>query len=625
MDRKAIETLLEEGRFAEARTALVALVEADRSAGTVAFVNRCIDTLAVRWPAGLVETSVYVLRSITLEPLAPRLRAQALRDGLDLRIAFGEYNQFEQEIAGQGALPADVPPDFVVVAARLEELAPQLLRRYVGLAPEERSAIAAEVLVRVEGWLDQLRRRWPNATVLLQGFELPAGAFGLGESREADGQRRRVRQLNDQLVELCRARPGVYFIDVDAAIAEIGRLHAYDARMWAHARLPYSVEGLDALAALLRRFISAVRTPRQKCVVLDCDNTLWGGIIGEDGPKGIALGPDYPGSAFVAFQDALLNLHDRGIILALCTKNNEADVLEVLDQHPAQVLRREHLAAMRINWQDKATNLTELARELNIGLDSMIFIDDSDFECELLRKQLPEVRVIQAPADPLQLARLVDGLCSLDALDWSEEDYQRGKMYQAQAARERARGAFGSLDDYLRSLDMRLELAWTDVPQIARVSQLTRKTNQFNLTTRRYSEQEIESFIANDYAYVMHAHLGDRFGDHGVTGVVILVREGKALRIDTFLMSCRIIGRKVEDAIMAWVLQLAESLPGVEQVVGEYIPTKKNQQTKDFYPRLGFEADGDQGRWRWPVGRRSAPSYPDWFTLTLPNSTASEL
>jgi FkbH-like protein len=198
-------------------------------------------------------------------------------------------------------------------------------------------------------------------------------------------------------------------------------------------------------------------------------------------------------------------------------------------------------------------------------------------------------------------------------------------MYQAQAAREEARGAFDSLDDYLRSLDMRLELAWTGRSQIARVSQLTRKTNQFNLTTRRYSEQDIESFIASDHAYVVHAHFGDRFGEHGVTGAVILVREGNALRIDTFLMSCRIIGRKVEDAILAWVLELAESLPHVEEVVGEYIPTKKNQQTKDLYPRFGFVANGEEGRWSWPVGSRSVPIYPDWFTMNLPNGTATKL
>jgi FkbH-like protein len=627
--RKAIEAHLAEGRFAEARAELAALAEEDRGAGTLAFVGRTLDALADRWPGGLTQTTLYVLRSITLEPLAPRLRAAGLRDGLDLRISFGEFNQFEQEIAGRGALPADAPPEFVVVAARLDELAPPLVRRYIGTSPADRSAAGAEALGRVESLLDQLRNRWPNTTVLLHGFEQPAGggAFGLAEGRVAAGQRRFIQRLNEEMADLCRARPGVYFVDTDALVAEVGRKRAYDPRMWAHARLPYSTEALDALAVLLGRHVGAVKTPRRKCVVLDCDNTLWGGVIGEDGLEGVALGSEHPGSGFRAFQESLLELHDRGVILALCTKNNEADVLEVLERHPSQAIRREHLAAVRINWQDKAANLRELSRELNIGLDSMVFIDDSSFECELVRQQLPEVLVLQTPADPLQLAELVAGIRAFDALDWSEEDANRGAMYQAQHAREQARQAFDTIEDYLRSLEMHLNLAWTGVAQIARVAQLTRKTNQFNLTTRRYSDQEIQELVTRDDAYVLHAQLGDRFGDHGLTGAVILVREGTALRIDTFLMSCRIIGRGVEDAILAWVLRHAESLGGIDEVVGEYIPTKKNQQTKDFYPGRGFlpAAPGEgSDRWRWPVGARPAPPYPDWIALTTPADGATE-
>ncbi len=616
MSRETIERHLDAGRLAEARTELVALAEADRSAGAIALVNRGIDRLMERGHP-LALTRVYVLRSITLDPLAPRLRAHALRDGLNLEISFGEYNQFEQEIAGQGALP-DLTPDIVVIAARLDELAPALIRRYIGTSAEQRAQLAAEVLERITGWLDGLRARWPAATVFLCSFELPPGAFGLGEPRVADGQRRLVGRLNESLAEICRARAGVFLVDLDAAIAEVGRRHAYDPRMWAYARLPYSAEGLDALAALLRRVIAAARTPRHKCVVLDCDNTLWGGIIGEDGIDGIALGPDHPGSAFVAFQDALLSLHDRGVILALCSKNNEADVLQVLDGHPFQVLKREHLSATRVNWEDKVGNLIALAEELNIGLDAMIFIDDSAFECALIRERLPEVRVIQAPPDPLELARLIERLDGLDLLEWSQEDAKRSSMYRAAAARTRARTAFASIDDYLRSLEMRLELAWTGPAQVPRVAQLTRKTNQFNLTTRRYGEQDIAAFLARDDAFVLHTHLADRFGDYGLTGVLILCKEETDLHIDTFLISCRIIGRKVEDAMVAWLLRFAEA-EGLTRVVGDYLPTAKNQQTQDLYPRLGFEPDDAEGRWCWKVGR-PAPAYPDCFTLILPDA-----
>jgi FkbH-like protein len=614
-----IEAHLDAGRFLEARAALAPLLKTDRSARTVGFINRWLDGLHARG-LGRGKTTVYVLRSITLEPLAPRLRATAFLDGLDLNVAFGEFNQFEQEIAGLGALPL-VQPDFVIVAARLNELAPPLLRRYLGTPAKERAALTAEILARVKGWLDRLRQRWAGTTVLLCGFEQPlTPELGLGEARMRDSRRHLIAQLNFDLSELCQARPGVYFVDIDTVIAEIGRARAYDQRLWAHASLPYSVEGLDALARTLARFVAAVKTPRRKCIVLDCDNTLWGGVLGEDGIDGIALGPTFPGSAFIAFQDALLNLHDQGIILALCTKNNEADVLEVLDTHPSQVLRREHFAAMRIGWDNKATGLVDLAKELNIGLESIIMIDDSSFECELVRSKLPEVEIVQTAADPLGLVEMLDETSALDILELSSEDLDRGKIYRDQAARTRARENFDSIDDYLEALDMRLELAWTGRPEIGRVAQLTQKTNQFNLTTRRYREQDIEEFVMRDDVHTVHARLTDRFGEHGVTVVAILIREKDALRIDTLLMSCRIIGRGVEDALIAWVLAFAESL-GVRDVVGEYVPSAKNQQTKDLYRRHGFErCPGSNNRWRWRVGRRPLPQYPKYIAVTIPKA-----
>ena len=613
--RDAITRHLAAGEGAEAERLLVRLLDADRSRSTVAFANRAIDRLRERLkPAG-----VYVLRTVTLEPLGPILRALAFRDGLNLDVRFGEFDQLEQEIAGVGALP-DEAPDFVLVLARLEDLAPPLVRRFIGTAPGQRQALADAVLDRAAGWLDGLHARWPRATLLLSGFEEPSeAAYGVADARVADGQRGFVRRLNTGLAERCQQTPGAFLVDIDAALAAVGRERAHDRRMMAHARLPYSGVGLEALATRYARVIGARAARRRKCVVLDCDNTLWGGIIGEDGMDGIQLGPDHPGRSFVAFQEALLTLHDRGVILALNTKNNEADVLEVLDQHPSQVLRKGHLAAWRINWQDKASNLESLAAEINIGVDSLIFIDDSDFECQLVRERLPQVLVVQTPSDPLAMADVVRDLRCLDALDVSAEDKKRGEMYKAQAVRERTRRESGSLDNFLGSLDMALTIAETAAAQVPRVAQLTQKTNQFNLTTRRYTEADIERLVASPDHSVHHLHLTDRFGEYGITGaVVVRYADGRAV-IDTLLMSCRILGRTVEAALLAWLLRETAARGAVE-VIGERVPTRKNHQTADLFERFGFEAAGEMdGVLRW---RRAAaappPDYPPWFTLTLP-------
>lgn len=592
------------------RLALRRLLQDDGSAGAVAAVERGL--AALRQQGLLTPLEVYVLRSVTLEPLAPRLRALAgARAGLDLELRFGNFDQFEQEIAGRGALPAD-EPGAVVLAARLEELAPPLVRRFAHTAPAQRAALAAEVAGRITGWLDDLRARWPRAAILLLGFALPEGTFGLAESRTEDGQLATIRRLNATLASACRGRTGTYWLDLDHALAGPGRRAAYDRRLWAHARLPYGQAGLEALATLLWRALAALSTPRRKCVVLDCDHTLWGGILGEDGPDGIALGPEHPGSAFVAFQEALLELHGRGVLLALCSKNDEAQVLEVLDHHPCQVLRRAHLAAWRINWRDKASNLAELAHALDLGLDALIFVDNSPFECELVRQQLPQVEVVEAPADPLRLEPLVADLDSLDSLVWTDEDAARGDMYRAQAERGRLQAASASLEDYLRSLEMRLWIAPTGTAEIARVGQLTRKTNQFNLTTRRYSDQEIRLLLADPEVEVVHARLADRFGDYGLTAVVILRREAHQLRIDSLLLSCRIIGRGVEDALLSWLVRRAAAA-GVQTVLGEYIATSRNGQTRDFYRRFGFD-DLGEGRFAWPIGR-ALPAAPDWIAL----------
>jgi FkbH-like protein len=339
--------------------------------------------------------------------------------------------------------------------------------------------------------------------------------------------------------------------------------------------------------------------PKAKVIALDADNTLWGGIIGEDGMNGIALGPEYPGNAFVAFQRRLLEFQQRGFILVLCSKNNPADLDEVLQKHPHQVLRSEHFAARRVNWEPKPRNLVALAEELNLGLNSFVFVDDSDHECAVVRHELPQVEVVQTPQSPIAVPSCLDRVARLEILSLTAEDRAKTTMYvQERLRRELLQSVNpdgGNVVDYLRSLQMRMRICFDEPKQLARLSQLTLKTNQFNLTTRRYDERQVQDFLESPDWLVAHFSLADVFGDSGVVGLAIAHRTSPVrAELDTFLMSCRVIGRGAETAFLEAVLARLKS-DGIEEVVAEFLPTSKNALVKDFLPSHGFTM-GPDGR-----------------------------
>ena len=337
---------------------------------------------------------------------------------------------------------------------------------------------------------------------------------------------------------------------------------------------------------------------RMKCLVLDLDNTLWGGVLGEDGIDGILLGGDYPGKAFSYWQRALLQLSRHGVILALCSKNNEADVQEAWEHNPSMVLRREHFAAMRINWQDKATNLREIADELNIGLDSMVFLDDNPAERELVRQMLPQVTVPDFPDKPYLLMPFYKQLVQryFRIYRVTSEDLAKTEQYRANAQRKMEQSRFGDLESFLYSLDICLEIKEADEHALPRIAQMTQKTNQFNLTTRRYTEADVHQRIDQGWR-VFCVNVSDRFGDSGITATIFLEPlADDAVRIDSLLLSCRILGKGIEEAFFKTVLNLLR-LDGVRKVYADYLPTPKNSQTADFYDRMGMtcvatQADG---------------------------------
>lgn len=346
-----------------------------------------------------------------------------------------------------------------------------------------------------------------------------------------------------------------------------------------------------------KRLDEEMAMKRKKCMVLDLDNTLWGGVLGEDGVDGIKLGGDYPGKAYSYWQQSLLQLSRQGVILAVCSKNNEADVMEAWEKNPHMILRGEHFSARRINWQDKASNLRELADELNIGLDSMVFIDDNPTERELVRQMLPEVTVPEFPGKPYQLMpffkQLVERYFRIYRV--TDEDRAKTDQYRANAMRQAERGRFVDMESYLYSLDLQLEIIPADDHNLPRIAQMTQKTNQFNLTTRRYTEADVKQRLDQGW-HVYCMSVSDRFGDSGITAAIFLEPvDDLTVNIDTLLLSCRILGKGIEEAFVKTVLNLLR-LDGYRHVKATYLPTAKNAQTADFYDRMGLTCcatDGD--------------------------------
>jgi FkbH-like protein len=533
-----------------------------------------------------------VVRTYTTELLRPYWTFEALANGFELDLYEAPFGALVQELQPQAGLVQHAP-EITYLLLRWEDIAPALAAPLMARAAPERAAAQREAIDRLVALLTGFRRALPGLLVLtllprFAGAELglydPMAAFSEGGLR-ADRKRDLAARLRAEL-------PGVHFDDLDTLVEEIGRRSAFDARLWHSARFPFSGLGAQAVTRRLMTYAVLLKRPRAKCLALDADNTLWGGIIGEDGIDGIALGPDYPGSAYVAFQRRLLELRERGFVLALCSKNDEADVRRVLAEHPHQLLREQHFTALRVNWSPKPANLAAIADELRIGLDSMVFVDDSPQECLALTRALPEVLVVQTPSEPAELPGCLDDLARLEILGLTDEDSARTDLYAQERRRRALATAAADLEQYLASLQMTMTVGVDDERAAPRLAQLTQKTNQFNLTTRRYGEADIRRLMADPDWLVAHCSLADIFGDAGIVGVA-LVRgvTGTTAEFDSFLLSCRVIGRRAETAFLEHLLGRLAST-GVRTVRAEFVPTAKNALVERFWSEHGFDSVG---------------------------------
>lgn len=494
---------------------------------------------------------------------------------IGLQTYIAPYGQVSQEILNAASGLYRFAPDVTILTAEADSLSQNPIE-------------ASEKLVTLS---KAFKEKGTGILVVCTFMAEPAWPLHILQIEHQIQLSKANQSLRENFAGDCRAQ----VCDLDSLAAYLGYANSISPEMSAMARIPFSEGFLVLLAKKLVAHLKAKAGIIRKCLVLDCDNTLWGGIIGEDGIDGIALGPDWPGREYVNFQKAILELYQQGVILAINSKNNEQDVMQVLREHPHMILREEHFAAIIVNWDAKPQNLEKLADQMNIGLDSLVFVDDNPAERQLMRQMQPQVEVLDLSENPALFEKTLRESSFFAKASLTEEDKKRGEIYAAQRKRMELQKSSVSFDDYLRSLEMICSIRLAEEKDIKRAAQLTQRTNQFNLTTRRYSEANITGLLGNPDWRIYVLGLKDKFGDNGTVGLAIVETQPKCWRMDTFLMSCRVIGRQVEDAFVDRICRDAAQADCVS-ISAEYIPTAKNNLVADFWDKMGFSRQSTEAQ-----------------------------
>jgi FkbH-like protein len=591
------------------------------SLGNARFVSNRM--ARIRRDAELLTVRLAVARSFTVEPVLQLLEAAALLYDVRLEALVGDFNTYAQDLLDPTSGLYEFQPDVVLLAIQTRDIAPELWQDFAQQSETSVAQTVDRVLSAYRTWIGSLRSR-SEAALILHNLELPAEPeMGVLDAQSSPGQMETLQHLNGKLTALAREFPGVCVLDYDGLVARSGRARFHDERKWLTARMPIATDYLWPLANEYLRFVLPLTGRVAKALVLDLDNTVWGGVLGEDGTDALQLDGEYPGAGFLALQRAVLSLHARGVILAIASKNEHNDAMAVLEHDPRMLLRPQHFAALRINWNDKAKSLREIADELNIGLDAIAFMDDSPVERNRVRQALPDVSVIDLPADPMEYAQTLRECPLFQRLSVSAEDRERGRYYTDQRQRRALHESSASLEDYLRSLETEVNVQAVQQRSIPRMAQLTQKTNQFNLTGHRYTEAQIARMIADTAICVYEVSVKDRFGDSGLVGTAITRDSGPVTELDTMLLSCRVIGRGIETAMLAHIAKQARER-GARRLRGWFLPTRKNAPAQDFYCAHRFAlVDRQEQGTLWELDLHDAVTNPpDW--IRLPSDVGGE-
>ena len=587
--RESLKLALESSDRRHSGGMLVALAQHDLDYTQTVQLDKVMDRLELGAADRYIHSRIAVLSSSTADHLVPGIRAAGLRRGDVPEIYLCQYGQYRQELLDPSSPLHTFAPEFVVCANSAADL----------LGPIAVDTGSADADQHIENCIEGLVALWDRAqnalgaTVLQQTLLNHAEPlFGSFDRVTPGAPARLIRAANERIVAAAADR-GVSILDLDRAVERHGLAFWFDTGRWLQARMEIAPRAVPLYGELIARIIAAHQGRSRKCLVLDLDNTLWGGVVGDDGIDGLILGEGSGhGEAFLAFQKYAKQLASRGVILAVCSKNQIETAEAVFSYHPEMVLKRSDFAAFVANWKDKAANLERIAKELNIGIDSLVFVDDNPAERARVRQSLPAVAVPELPEDP---ALFVDRVASggyFESVSFTAEDAIRSRQYSANASRRALETRAESLDDYLMSLAMSVTSGPFRPVDMQRVTQLINKTNQFNTTMRRLTADEIQAMSADPANVTMQFRLSDRFGDNGLVSAVILVpAEGAAgtLDIDTWVMSCRVFGRGLESEVLNQLITTARQR-NASSITARYVPGPRNGFVEDLYRRLGFSA-----------------------------------
>lgn len=511
----------------------------------------------------------------------------------------------------QGLKEHPAATETLVVFSRIENTLPsfQALSQF---DPVDKAALDRDV----DYFASELREAARHQeTVLVFSWSIPLGmrGHGMADYRPGQGLRYAVNRANNRLADQLADVNNVFLLDIERVLINFDAPKT-NARFWYAGKVPFTLPFFEVCAREIAAAIHGLSGTSRRLIVVDLDNTLWGGILGDVGWEGLKLGGhDHVGEAHVDFQRALKALTRRGIILALASKNYENNALEAIEKHPEMVLRKDDFACWRINWQDKAQNIIEIAKAVNLGLASVVFLDDNPAERARVREALPDVLVPEWPEDPTDYTRALHALTCFDLPALSEEDKKRAAMFVEERARQELQQNAGSEEDWLRSIDMKVQIAPLNSANQARIVQLFNKTNQFNLATRRANENELATWVAAGDRYLWGFRVSDRFGDTGLTGIVTLDVRGEEAEVVDFIMSCRVMGRKIEEAMLGVALAKAAER-GAKLGFARFQPTKRNQPMLEFLKRSGLSED-EENLYRWNL--ESAYPQPDFLTISM--------
>lgn len=539
---------------------------------------------------GRVRYKLAVLGDCATQHLTTAIKGYAYEEGYGLEIFEADYNQIDIQVMDDQSQLYLFQPQSILIYMCIQKL----YEDFCAMPSSQRTSFAEIMGEKIVNYWNSINQA-TKVHILQFTFTYDNdNVFGNYALKTESSFSYQLIKLNHMLIEQALAFRNLFWIDLDMIQQKVGQSRFYDQRMYNIAKMPFTLEALPEVAKGVLDVVQALHGRLHKCVILDLDNTLWGGIIGDDGIENIQIGELGQGRAFTDFQRWLKELKNRGILLAVCSKNQEYIAKEPFISHPEMTLHLDDFVIFVANWQDKATNVQYIRDKLNIGIDSMVFVDDNPFERNLVRTAFPELTVPDLPEDPAQYVGYLKSLNLFETASFSDEDVGRTQQYRAEAKRETLKDTARSFQDYLKELEMTAWVKPFEKMYYSRIAQLTQRSNQFNLRTIRYTESEIEEIARNDDFLTLYFCLKDKFGDHGLIGVMILEKKSKEeLFIQEWLMSCRVLKRGMEEFIINKVIEIAGE-EGYQKVIGEYIPTRKNEMVKNLYSDFGFKCVGER-------------------------------